>query len=270
LTKLEAELYALTHRGNPGDRAFYAKSCAKAQRILELGTGYGRLIPDLLSAGTRPNPDRAIVGLDSDPSLLATAKHAVGRLTLGLRGQVKLLHGDMRDFDLGARFDRIILPYNGLFCLLNRRDILRCFTCVKRHLAPDGEFIFDVWAADRFHRDMQSNSSSQNHRDDSAPIVSFAHRAEVWDVFEKSRLRTRLQRLDVMYTYISQRRGTRVTIPIEQRYAPSGELIELVTGAGLCIKAIYGNFGRQRFRANSPQVVIRAGLGPLLPSRRRA
>ena len=47
LTELEAELYALTHRGNPGDTEFYARRCAGAGSVLELGTGYGRLLPAL-------------------------------------------------------------------------------------------------------------------------------------------------------------------------------------------------------------------------------
>ena len=258
MTTLEAELYALTHRGNPGDRAFYSKACERVQRVLELGTGYGRLIPDLLSNGTRIKSDRLIIGLDRDPALLAAAKRTVAQLSPGLRRQVRLLRGDMRDFELGQTFDRIILPYNGLYCLLNRRDILRCFACVRRHLAPGGEFIFDVWAADGFHRAMRLNAKSREHRDDPEPIVSFAHRSQVWDVFEKSHLRTRVQRLDVTYTYISRKRGNRVTIPIEQRYAPSSELTELVASVGLRSKSIYGDFLMSRFTAKSPYVVIRA------------
>lgn len=258
MTKLETDLYALTHRGNPGDRAFYAKACATALRVLELGTGYGRLIPDLLSAGNQRRR-RVVIGLDRDSGLLAVAKGAVTRLSPGLCGQVKLVHGDMRDFDLGQKFDRIILPYNGLYCLLNRRDALRCFSCAKRHLAPGGEFILDVWAADRFHRDVRSNSRSRGHYDDDEPVVSFALRSQVWDIFEKSRLRSQLQRLDVTYTYISRERGTRITIPIEQRYAPSTELKELVALAGLRVKAIYGDFDGSRFKINSPHIVLRAG-----------
>ena len=258
MTKLEAELYALTHRGNPGDRAFYAKSCAGAQHVLELGTGYGRLIPDLLSARPRISPDRVVIGLERDPAMLAAAKRGVAQLSPGLRSQSRFVSGDMRDFDLAQRFDRIILPYNGLYCLLNRKDILRCFTCVKRHLAPGGEFIFDVWAADRFNRDMQLSVRSGNHRDDIDPIVSFAHHSQVWDVFEKSRLRTRVQRLDVTYTYIPRGRGTRVTILIEQRYAPSTELRELVELAGLRVKSMHGDFSGGRFKIDSPHVVLRA------------
>jgi SAM-dependent methyltransferase len=248
LTNLEAELYELTHRGNPGDRAFYAKSCAKARRVLELGAGYGRLIPDLSRSAAE------IWGLERDAQLLAAARRVVLQLGPAQRRKVKLLGGDMRDFNLEQKFDRILLPYNGLYCLLNRRDILRCFKCVKRHLAPGGEFIFDVWSANRFYRDARSSA----YRDEPGPILSIAHRSQIWDVFEKSRLRSRSQRLDVTYTYLSRERGTRVTIPIEQRYAPSSELIELVTSAGLQIKAVHGDFATHRFSRKSPHIVMRA------------
>src|SRR5262249_4327605 len=60
LTELEAELYALTHRGNPGDTQFYARQCAGVGSVLELGTGYGRLLPALLGAA------RAVTGLDRE------------------------------------------------------------------------------------------------------------------------------------------------------------------------------------------------------------
>jgi len=262
LTKLQAELYALTHRGNPGDRSFYANTCAKAGRILELGTGYGRLIPDLIGGGSRFDIAKELWGLERDPELLAAARVVVRQLGPAQRSHVKLLIGDIREFELKQLFDRIILPYNGLYCLKNRRDILSCFKCVKRQLAPRGEFIFDVWNADPFHRDARSSArmrgASRIHSDEPGPIVSIAHGSQVWDVFEKSRLRSRLQRLDVTYTYVSQERGTSVVIPIEQRYAPSGELIERVTSAGFRIKAIYGDFSRCSFGRNSPHLVIRA------------
>lgn len=263
MTKLQAELYALTHRGNPGDRAFYAKVCGCAQRVLELGAGYGRLLPDLLESGTRVNQKKVVVGLEPEPWLLASARRVAAQLSPGGKGLVKLLRGDMRDFDLKLKFDRITLPYNGLYCLLNPGDILKCFACVKRHLASDGEFVFDVWAADRFHRDMHSKAMSHGHYDNCGPIVSFVHRSQAWDVFQESRLRTRLQRLDVTYTYIPREQGAPVTITIEQRYARSTELKEFVERAGLYVKSIHGDFNGSRLNFNSPYVVLRAGCKPV-------
>ncbi|HKO89952.1 MAG TPA: class I SAM-dependent methyltransferase [Polyangiaceae bacterium] len=246
MTELEAELYALTHRGNPGDLEFYARVCAGASRVLELGTGYGRLLPALL--GER----RHVVGLDREPRLLRAARRRALQLPRAARARLRLVRGDMQQLALGARFDRILLPYNGLYCLLGRRALLRCLRSVRAHLAPEGEFVFDVWAADEFAR----HASSSAHRDDDEAIVSLAHRGQTWDVFEQSRLASGAQRLDVTYTYRSRERGRRVTCCIEQRYAPARELTELLRAAGLRVRARWGGFTEQRFGRGSEQLVV--------------
>ena len=256
LTKLEATLYALTHRGNPGDREFYAKACAPGQRVLELGSGYGRLMVDFVAAAKRSAPAPRYFGLEQEPQLLALARRTLSVLTPAQRQQVRLVQGNMCNFELGREFDRIILPYNGLYCLLNHRDILRCLRCVKRHLAPGGEFLFDVWAANRFHRD----ANGEEYHDDPGAILAIASGANMWSVFEKSRLRSRLQRLDVTYTYVSPQRGRCVTIPIAQRYACSSELVDLLSRAGLHVKAKYGTFTKRQFQPQSSHLIVRAGL----------
>jgi SAM-dependent methyltransferase len=245
LTELEAELYALTHRGNPGDGEFYARQCTGAGSVLELGTGYGRLLPALL--GGR----REVVGLDREPSLLRTAR----RQLRGARGRLTLLEGDMQSFALGRRFDRIVLPYNALYCLLGRRALLSCFRSVCAHLAPGGGFLFDVWAADPFQRRARLRGA---HRDEPGAIVTLAHRGQVWDVFERSRLRSAAQRLDVTYTYVSRQRGTQLEIPIAQRYASSRELKELLAAAGLRLCEQWGGFSGQPFGPRSELLVAMA------------
>ena len=246
LTELEAELYALTHRGNPGDLEFYARACAGASRVLELGTGYGRLLPALLGAG------RHVVGLDREPQLLRAARRRAEQLPSSERARLSLVRGDMQRLELGAEFDRILLPYNGLYCLLGRRELLRCLRSVRAHLAPGGQFVFDVWAADRFARRARSSA----HRDDDEAIVSLAHRGQTWDVFEHSRLSCGAQRLDVTYTYVSRERGRRVTCGIEQRYAPSRELTESLEAAGLRVQARWGGFAEQPFGRSSELLVV--------------
>jgi SAM-dependent methyltransferase len=241
LTELEAELYALTHRGNPGDGEFYARQCAGVGSVLELGTGYGRLLPALLGAA------REVVGLDREQSLLRAAR----RHLRGARGKLSLLQADMQSFALGRRFDRIVLPYNALYCLLGRHALLSCFRSVREHLTPGGAFCFDVWAADPFQHRARLRALRAAHRDEPGAIVSLAHRGQVWDVFERSRLRSAAQRLDVTYTYFSRQRGTRVEIPIAQRYATSGELEELLARAGLRLRARWGGFSGQRFGPRS-------------------
>src|SRR5688572_33036529 len=101
-------LYALVHRGNPGDRAFYELATAGAGSVLELGCGYGRLLPVLTQGGAR------YLGIDLDPGLLALARKARRALPEAQRARVTLRAEDMRSFRGAARFDRIVIPHSGL------------------------------------------------------------------------------------------------------------------------------------------------------------
>jgi SAM-dependent methyltransferase len=58
---------------------------------------------------------------------------------------VTWIETDMRAFELGATFSTIILVANGLCHLLTIADFEACADCVKKHLAPGGRFIIDVF-----------------------------------------------------------------------------------------------------------------------------
>ena len=53
--------------------------------------------------------------------------------------------GDMRDFDLGEKYSLITTPFRPFQHLLTVEDQLRCLACIRRHLAPDGVFILDIF-----------------------------------------------------------------------------------------------------------------------------
>lgn len=242
-----AELYALTHRGNAGDVEFYTQACRGAQRVLELGSGSGRLLTAL--AATK----RELVGLELDPKFVALAKRNLRALPEKKRNSVQIVRGDMRDFELSQRFERVLLPYNALYCLLGSRAALACFRAARRALEPGGLLVLDVWNAGPFH-----TSSARTSADDPTPIVSLRHAGKTWDVFERSRVRRAQQRLDVSYTYVPREGGRTYQIPIAQRYYLPAEISELLERAGFSVQARYGDFGGQRFSARSAQLIVLA------------
>ena len=246
--RLRADLYALTHRGNPGDAAFYARVCEGAGRVLELGAGYGRLLSRL--ARSR----RSIVGLELDPELLRAAERVVRALPIRVRTSVRLARGDMRKFAFEERFDRVILPYNGLFCLVTKSDALACFRSVRAALAPGGTFAFDVWNAEPFHAD----AGAVRGVADPELVVTLGHAGRTYDVFEQSRIRRAAQRLAVTYTYAPRVPGIAPRISIDQRYYRAAELTSLLDRAGLVVQKSYGDFRGARFTPRSPQLIVLA------------
>ena len=242
-----AELYALTHRGNPGDVAFYGEVCRGARSVLELGSGSGRLLSTLASA------KRQLVGLELDLELLALAKRNLRALPLTKKKSLRMVQADMRDFELAQRFERVLLPYNALYCLLGKRAALACFRAARRALEPGGILALDVWNAEPF-RQHAAGSDADVHE----PIVSFRHARRTWDVFERSRFRRSRQRLDVTYSYVPREGGATYQIPIAQRYFLASELSQLLSRTGFVVRARYGDFSRSPFRARSPHLIVLA------------
>ena len=243
---MKAELYALTHRGNPGDIAFYREACRGAQRVLELGSGSGRLLVALANA------KRQLLGLELDPELYALAKRNLRALPAAKRTSARVVRADMRNFALPQRFERVLLPYNALYCLLSKRDALACFRAAHRTLEPGGMLVLDAWNAQPFHRSLATSA------DDPEPVVSIRYAGRTWDVFERSRVRRAQQRLDVTYTYLPREGGNAYQIPIAQRYFLPAELSDLLARAGFAIEARFGDFSGQRFNARSAQLIVLA------------
>jgi SAM-dependent methyltransferase len=237
-------LYSLTHRGNPGDAAHYAELCRGAKSVLELGCGSGRLLSVL--AG----PARVLWGLELDRSLLALGRAQAAKLPASKRKHIELKLGDMERFELARRFDRVILPYNALFCLLSPRSVERCFRSARAALEPGGIFGFDVWNADGL-------TDERLQPDLTEGVAHFEHGGRTWSVFERCQSGRRAQQLDVTYTYVPSRGAPRAQL-LRQRYYRSHELLALLERAGLKVLSKHGNFTRGRFRQHAPRLVLTA------------
>ncbi|HEY4102873.1 MAG TPA: class I SAM-dependent methyltransferase [Polyangiaceae bacterium] len=243
--RLGAELYALTHRGNVGDVAFYSELARGAECVLELGSGYGRLIPSLARAAKR------VVGLDLDPELLRLARRT-GLNPKTKNRKVQLIAGDMRGFAFVERSQCVFIPYNGLYCLLTKRDALACFRAARAALEPGGLIAFDVWNAATFHRPSEQSSMGAGRE----AIVSLRHARRVWDVFESTRVRRATQRLDVTYEYVPRDGGASHRIEIRQRYYLVDELEQLLRRAGFAIEKRFGDFSLARYSARSEFLIL--------------
>jgi hypothetical protein len=70
------------------------------------------------------------------------------RLPAAVRERIEPVHGDLRRFDLRRRFPLVIAAFNVLEHLYTRVELEACLGAVRRHLAPDGAFAFDVQLPD--------------------------------------------------------------------------------------------------------------------------
>lgn len=234
-----ADLYAALHTGTPGDLAFYRQRCEGARSVLELGCGDGRVL-EILDAPARH-------GLDLHPELLEAARAR-------LPEAVTLHLADMRTFELNQRFERIVLPFSGVYCLLNHDDLAACLDRVHAHLEPGGLFLLDAYRAEDFHSHAEPDDVGDRDWTELGQVLV----GEVpWAVFESSRWNPDEQRIDVTYRHVSPE-GRIVNGIIEQRYLLVRQLQAHLREAGFNAIEVWGGFEDQALDEDSEHWVAAA------------
>jgi SAM-dependent methyltransferase len=219
--------------------------------VLELGCGYGRLLAPLARAGHR------VTGVDADAGLLTLARETVAALPAPARERVTLLADDMRTFALDARFERVLIPYNGLYCLPSEAEQIACLANAARHLAPGGRLVFDGYAIDAFHEAVDED----DEHDDAQPVVSVEWRGRVWDVLEHSDWVRAAQVLRVRYECRPRDGGAPVMDAVNHRYLLTGQVGGVCEAAGLRVVETAGGFRGEPLDADSEHLVCVAETG---------
>jgi len=236
-------------KGRLQDVAFY-RSAARdfGDPILELGCGTGRITMALAEAGKR------ITGLDLSGRMLERAVKKRAELRVEARERVHLMQGDMARFDLGEKFRLVIIPFRPFQHLLEVRQQMDCLECVRKHLAPGGRLILDVFQTDaeRMHdpvhmREVQLTEyeTADGRRVRISERLAAFHRAE--------------QRNDVeMIFSIKHRDGRqeRLVFAWPLRYFFRFEVEHLLARCGFKVAALYGDFDRSPIRGDSPEMIF--------------
>src|SRR5438128_3459253 len=231
------------------DVAFYRHAARDfGDPILELGCGTGRITMALAEAGKR------ITGLDLSERMLERAVKKRAALRVEARERLHLIQGDMARFDLGERFRLVIIPFRPFQHLLEVRQQVDCLECVRKHLAPGGRLILDVFQTDaeRMHdpvhmREVQLTEyeTADGRRVRICERVAAFHRAE--------------QRNDVeMIFYITHRDGRQdrqvFAWPLRDFFRFGVE--HLLARCGFKVAALYGDFDRSPIRGDSPEMIF--------------
>lgn len=120
------------------DNSFYLEKIKNTKgRILEVGTGTGRLLTEALKNGAD------VYGIDISPSMLDILK---AKLTVDQFSRVSLQ--SIVDFKTDIRYDLIIAPFRVFMHLISKEDQLKALNNVYKYLTPGGKFIFDVFVPD--------------------------------------------------------------------------------------------------------------------------
>lgn len=115
-----------------GIEAYMERRNIQCHRVLELGCGTGRFTALLAADGYE------VTGLDLSEAMIKVAK----KKPFGKR--ISYVCSDMRNFNLGRKFDVVISVCDSMNYLLNNDDMYNTFLSVGKHLEKGGFFIFDL------------------------------------------------------------------------------------------------------------------------------
>jgi SAM-dependent methyltransferase len=120
------------------DNKFYLEKIINTRgKILEVGTGTGRLLIEALENGAD------MYGIDISPAMLNVLK---AKLTREQQSRISLQN--IVDFKSDIKYDLIIAPFRVFMHLISKDDQLTALNNVYHNLNARGEFIFDVFVPD--------------------------------------------------------------------------------------------------------------------------
>lgn len=245
----EPTLYQRLHTGNAGDEAFYARACEGAERVLELGAGWGRLSLPLARAGHH------VVGIEREARFVARAREEATELTPACSGSLRFEEQDLFEFESAERFDRVLIPYNTLYSLGGREGTRRAFQIAERHLDRDGELWFDVYAMDGFDEAARAGEIPVDE-EEPEEVSRFFERGKEIVVFEATRIELGERRLEVSYAARLTSGDLIGSGSLIHHYLLIDEILEDLAGAGLTPVLVAGGFAGEPHDEEAEHIVI--------------
>lgn len=234
-------LYDLIHEKSPDSREvnFYERQIEKyGSPVLELACGTGNYLVTLSGS------DVEISGLDISGDMLDAAERRAENQNI----ETNLINADMRDFDLNQKFALVFIAGNSLQHLNDYQDVKACFSSVKRHLAPDGKFIVEIFnpSVRLLNRSADERFFVGEYKTESGWVV----------ITENVRYDAATQINYLQWHYKNQYMKEEETVSFTMRQFFPMELDFLFELNGFRIEQKFGDFDESEFAGASPKQIV--------------
>jgi SAM-dependent methyltransferase len=227
-----ADLYDL-HVTVDFDIPFYLSEAQKTPgRVLELMAGTGRVSVPLVEAGV-------------DLTCVDVSNAMLKRLRAKLRAKglsAEVHQGDVRELELGERFDLVIIPFHSFSELLTREDQVTALGSAARHTEDAGRLICTL-----------RNPSVRLQQVDGALRLTGSYEIEggrlVVSGFERHDPRTNIVSRTQFYELFGEDGRMESKRVLEMRFCliRRGEFEAIAADAGLRVDALYGGYDYAEF-----------------------
>lgn len=224
---------------------------AQASRgpVLELGCGTGRVLIPVARAGIE------IVGLDLSPRMLQVCRTRLQNELESVGSRIRLVQGDMRDFELEKRFNLITLPFRPFQHLIRVGDQLSCLRSIHRHLADGGHLVLDLfnpWLEALVDKNLGKEAGEEPEflTPDGRRVVR-RHMIRSRDYSNQV-----IQAQLIYYVTYPDGRNERLVHEFAMRYAFRFEAEHLLARSGFEVESVYADYDKTPYGSKYPGELI--------------
>lgn len=213
--------------------------------VLELACGSGRLTIPLLKTGVD------IIGLDISQEMLDFGKKKASEQDVN----VTFIKSDMRNFDLGRKFNFIFIPAQSLSSLHTHDELKACFSCVRQHLTKDGRFMLELFNPSL---SLLTRDSDKAYPIGDAAFEMPSSNEKVW-VKCQAHYDSAAQINRIRYFYYDEKGNEIKILAFEMRQFFPQEIDALLHYNGFVIEHKYGDYDESTFSetANKQLIICR-------------
>lgn len=244
-----AEFYDLAYAHRRDIDFFKDYSERASGRTLELGCGTGRVLIPTAIAGCE------ITGLDISPHMLRKCQEKLDGQPGEVQERVRLIQGNMTDFETGETYSLITIPFRAFQHLLSVEEQKTCLNCASKHLVSGGLLIIDLFQPllPRLY-DPKYTAEQEGQPDIELPDGRTLRITDRVAAFHRDQ-----QYNDVeIIRYVTYPDGHRETLvhafPI--RYFFRYEVEHLLNLCGFEAIELFGDFDRSEFASDSPEMIF--------------
>ena len=217
--------------------------------VLELGCGTGRVLLPVARAGIE------ITGLDLSQGMLAVLRQRLEAESPEVQARVRLVEGDMREFDLGQKYALVTIPFRPFQHLTTVEDEMACLATIRRHLQPGGRLVLDL-----FNPSLPA-LTDESRFDEQAPepevqLPDGRRFYRTWRLVDKDYF-TQVQQVE-MYYYVTwpdgrQERGVHA---FPMRWLFRFEAEHLLARCGFEVEHLYAGYDKSEYGSKYPGELI--------------